>query len=128
MGSDADAVESRRARETPHGDLSWTKHGLDRDFRENDVLLWTIRELTSSRALGEESRAMHHCVASDAHRCAHGKTAIFSICADAIRKGTVELEPFSRRVVQVRGLCNRAATPHEHGRLAGPGAGRASAW
>ena len=54
----------------PYGDLTWTAHGLDWERREGEAITWTVRELTSSKALGEESRTMHHCVASYAHRCA----------------------------------------------------------
>lgn len=112
-GTRAAALEYRRTRDMPYGDLAWTTHGLDWDLREGETVTWTIRELLSSTSLGEESRTMHHCVASYSYRCAQGKTAIFSVCAAGDRKVTVELDPFSRRIMQVRGLCNRAATIEE---------------
>ena len=117
-GSCAAALEYRRQREVPYGDLTWMPHRLDWELREGEAIAWTVRELTSSRALAEETRAMHHCVASYAHRCVQGTTAIVSLCADGVRRVTVELDPFRRRIVQVRGLCNRAALPAEDAVLA----------
>ena len=109
----AAALEYRRLRETPYGDFVWEARGLDWESSEGEAPVWTVRELTSSRALAEESRAMHHCVASYAYRCARGQSAIFSLCAGGIRKVTIELDPFSHRMLQIRGACNRVATAEE---------------
>src|SRR5262249_13159800 len=97
----------------PYGDLTWKARGLDWESGEDEATAWTIRELTSAKALAEESRAMHHCVVSYAHRCAHGHAAIFSLCADGLRRVTVELDLLRHRIVQVRGACNRSATSEE---------------
>lgn len=113
----AAALEYRRQRELPHGDLTWRAHGLDWEHREGEEV-WSVRELLSSRALLEETRAMHHCVATYAHRCAQGWSAIFSLSVGAIRRITVELDPVTGRIVQARGACNRAATPEEQTMLA----------
>ena len=56
--------------------VTWRPRGWDWEIRLR-AGLWTVRELTSSTELAEESRAMHHCVASYAYRCAQGSSAIF---------------------------------------------------
>lgn len=109
----AAAREYQRVRNTPYADLMWRALGLDWEWRESESLFWTVRELTSGRALHEESQSMHHCVASYAYRCAQGHSAIFSLCANGTRRITIELEPTSRRIAQARGTCNRSATPEE---------------
>lgn len=105
------AIDYLRIRDTPHADLVWRARGLEWQSDADEA--WTIRELTSSKALAEESRAMHHCVASYAYRCARGLAAIFSLCAGGVRRITIELDPFTHRVVQARGVCNRATTHEE---------------
>jgi len=112
------ALEYRRRLALPYGDMTWNARGMDWDLREGEEIVWTVRELTSSRALFDESHAMHHCVASYAHRCARGQSAIFSLCIGAVRRITVELDPFGHRIVQARGACNRAATAEEQAVLA----------
>ncbi|APR78908.1 Hypothetical protein A7982_04255 [Minicystis rosea] len=114
----AAALEYQRLRDTRYGDFVWRARDLDWESSEDEATVWTVRELTSSRALAEESRAMHHCVASYAYRCARGETAIFSLCAGGVRKVTIELDPVSRHMVQVRGACNRPATAEEQAVLA----------
>jgi hypothetical protein len=114
----AAALEYRRQQETPYAALTWRARGLDWETGEGAPVAWTVRELTSSQALAEESLAMHHCVASYGHRCAQGRSAIFSLCSGGLRKITVELDPTSHRIVQARGACNRAATSEEQAVLA----------
>jgi hypothetical protein len=72
--------------------LSWPQRGWDWRYADADGI-WTIRELTTSADLAEEGTALHHCVAGYDHRCAVGLSAIFSLCHDAARTLTVELEP-----------------------------------
>lgn len=103
----------QQLRDTPYGNLMWRALGLDWEWRESESIVWTVRELTSGRALSEESQSMHHCVASYAYRCAQGHSAIFSLCANGTRRITIELEPTSRRIAQARGTCNRSATSEE---------------
>jgi len=77
---------------------------------------WRIEELSSVDALRAEGEAMGHCVARYAHRCRSGSSAIFSVrhyraddesYADGVSCATVEVQPRSRRVVQIRGARNR---------------------
>jgi hypothetical protein len=92
--------------------LSWTPRGWDRELRD-DGGVWTVRELTNSTELAEESRAMCHCVALYAYRCAQRLSTIFSLSFEQMRRVTVEVEPRSRRIVQCRGKYNRSAEPRE---------------
>jgi hypothetical protein len=57
--------------------------------------------------LAEESREMHHCVASYAYRCVQGASAIFSVSYNGERRFTVEIDPRSKQLVQARGARNR---------------------
>jgi hypothetical protein len=92
--------------------ITWRPRGWDWEIRLRTGL-WTVRELTSSTELVEESRAMHHCVASYAYSCAQGSSAIFSLSLDQARRATVEVYPLRRRIVQARGPCNRSCDPEE---------------
>ncbi|MEO8703849.1 MAG: PcfJ domain-containing protein [Kofleriaceae bacterium] len=92
--------------------LAWPLRGWDWRLAEG-AHEWTIRELASSRELAAESAAMHHCVGSYTHRCVAGISAIFSARLDGDRVFTIELEPGTRRVVQARGVANRACTETE---------------
>ena len=83
--------------------------------------IWCIRELLSSRELKAEGRAMKHCVATYAHSCAGGRTAIFTM---EMEEGsgrekllTIEVLLKSRQIRQVRGKLNRYATQKELGIL-----------
>lgn len=107
------ALEYRRMLETPYQHLAWRPHGFDRDFDDGDATTWQIRELTSWSELAEEGSAMGHCVASYAHSCARGESAIFSFRSSGSGEVTVELDPNTRRILQARGTCNRAVTPDE---------------
>ncbi len=56
---------------------------------------------------------MNHCVHGYDYPCVRGLSAVFSLCFEDVRRVTVELEPAPRRVVQARGLYNRARTAAE---------------
>jgi len=92
--------------------LTWRARGWDWEGASPRGT-WTVRELTTSALLGDESAAMHHCVASYDYRCAQGVSAVFSVCRDGVRQVTVELDPASRRVVQARGPYNRPCSAGE---------------
>lgn len=100
--------ESNRHRRS----FRWRPRGWDRELPDEGGA-WTVRELTSSMELADESHAMSHCVASYDYRCAHGASAIFSLSFAGDRQVTVELEPTSRRIVQARGKNNRGCLPRE---------------
>ena len=88
--------------------LTWPAHGWGWEH-EDGGHVWSFHELTTSRALDEESGVMHHCVGLYDVHCAHGRSAIFSLRRDGVRVLTVEVDPEARRIVQARGACNRPA-------------------
>ncbi|MFO0953237.1 MAG: PcfJ domain-containing protein [Isosphaeraceae bacterium] len=80
--------------------------------------VYTLTELTSSRELIDEGRAMCHCVASYAQSCHAGRTSIWSLkLVDAFGRSerlvTVEVIRASRQVVQARKKFNALPTPKE---------------
>jgi hypothetical protein len=88
--------------------LVWAPRGWDWEEAE-----WSIRELCSARELAAESAAMTHCVVGYAQRCAAGSSSIFSARLRKERVFTIEVEPSTRSVVQVRGARNRECTDEE---------------
>lgn len=76
--------------------------------------IWTIRELTSARALLDEGRAMKHCVGSYASSCARGNSSIWTLEVELpvgqYRVLTIEVQNRSRLIVQARGKCNALPT------------------
>jgi hypothetical protein len=97
--------------------LSWEQSGirpyryLERRLGEED-LDWSILELLNSGALHAEGRAMCHCVHSYARKCKHGDSHIWSLRlrADGMEKrmATIEVDPRTRAIIQVRAKRNRA--------------------
>lgn len=77
---------------------------------------WSIVELTDSRALVAEGRAMRHCVASYARSCMSGHSSIWSLRhrwldQDVARSIlTIEVRPICRAIVQLRGTGNSRAS------------------
>jgi hypothetical protein len=97
--------------------LSW-RHSPFKDYRLvegsealGNMRAWTITELLTSRALFLEGRAMRHCVASYADRCARRQTSIWSVQVEDQRGRhrvmTVEVDLPRRTVCQARRKCNR---------------------
>lgn len=97
--------------------LEWTG-GVIADFElkegsasGQDNLRWSIRELRSNRELAAEGKAMSHCVLSYAKSCRSGGRSIWSL---GVRIGnnprrqvlTIAVDPFARRVTEVRGRYN----------------------
>jgi hypothetical protein len=74
---------------------------------------WKVEEILSSRRLAEEGRALSHCVYSYASSVEQGHTSIWSLSLDGQKLVTVEVRNQARRVVQVRGKFNRAASSRE---------------
>lgn len=91
----------------------WNGSGLDWEPEELSAEGWRFVELTSGRELLREGEALHHCVASYAALCASGHSAIVSLSRNGIRRLTIELDPRTRQIVQVRGLQNRSASEKE---------------
>jgi len=78
---------------------------------------WQIREIVSGEGLVREGARMEHCVASYAGSCAAGRSSIWTmectVAGTTTPHVTIEVHPGSRRIGQVRGKHNRAATPEE---------------
>jgi hypothetical protein len=103
--------EERRRKEARRRIIRWGPSGIrGYRLRIGDGRSWTIRELLDSDELSGEGKAMHHCVASYKGRCASGLTTIWSLGLEGPegreRLVTIEVEPGSRRVVQVKAKCN----------------------
>ena len=76
---------------------------------------WAIRELTDSRELAAEGRALRHCVGSYDRRCAARQSSIWSLtCTDTIGRNrrmlTIEIDPATRTVVTALGKGNSNPT------------------
>lgn len=86
-----------------------------------NLRVWTLTELLSSKALTAEGRAMKHCVASYARSCAYGATSIWALEVESIegrRKVlTVEVNRRTRTICQARGKCNVAPGEKHRGIL-----------
>jgi hypothetical protein len=98
-------------------DMSW-KPSRFKGFRLvegsealQNMRVWTIRELLSSRELFLEGKAMRHCVASYAFQCAKKQTSIWSMQLED-RQGqhrvvTIELDLADGTICQAKKKCNR---------------------
>lgn len=94
--------------------LTWTNHGWDwtGTIAQQD---WSIRELTNSTELHEESWAMAHCVRLYDDICWRGHSAIFSLRQGGRRRVTIELRLPSKSIVQVKRACNQEPSRLELG-------------
>jgi hypothetical protein len=97
------------------GALLWPRSRWREMIVPVDGCEWSVVELTDSAALAREGRVMRHCVATYARDCARGWSRIWSLrrrCADdAVARSvlTIEVDPCTRRIVQLRGRGNRDA-------------------
>jgi hypothetical protein len=107
-----------------HGDLAhtrqpqaeWPPSGIEgfefreRMGKEGTLKLWTIKELTSTKALVAEGREMKHCVATYAHPCLEGVCSIWTLEVETAHGRskvlTIEVQSASGLIWQVRGKCN----------------------
>jgi len=94
-------------------DYKWKPHNWNFAYTTPNGIKWSIVELTSGAQLHAEGDALEHCVAGYGPRCVAGHSAIFSLQREGKRIATIELDPHSRRLVQVRGKHNRGATDEE---------------
>jgi hypothetical protein len=79
---------------------------------------WHFSELLNSDDLTDEGEAMRHCVARYAGHCKNGTSSIFSVRisddrnADRVKRLlTIEINPQTREVIQVKGVCNGRPEP-----------------
>jgi hypothetical protein len=78
---------------------------------EDVAAVWRIEELLHSSELRSEGRVLHHCVASYEWRCLRGDASIWSLRRRSgdgplLSTYTIEVDPRSRRIVQIRGQRN----------------------
>jgi hypothetical protein len=89
--------------------VSWPGHGWDTAMVGRDGQSWQFRELNSTTDLAREGAAQRHCVAQYGELCAAGRSAIVQVRCNGSRCLTLEVDPGSARVVQVRGRFNSRA-------------------
>ena len=102
-------VEALRRNEQG-GNYKWKQQGWDWEHAVEVREKWKIQELTSTEDLAREGLIMQHCVASYDGYCLNGFASIFSVCRNGHRRLTIEVDPRTKRVVQVRGRKNRNPT------------------
>jgi PcfJ-like protein len=82
-----------------------------------EARVWTISELCSSTELLLEGRVMRHCVATYVVPCLQRRTSIWSMQLETRlgqrRVVTVEVDPATRLIRQVRRKCNRLPSEAE---------------
>jgi hypothetical protein len=93
--------------------FKWDKQGWDWEHSVTVSEKWKISELTSTEELAHEGQCMQHCVASYDGNCLNGFASIFSVSRNGHRRLTIEVDPRTKRVVQVRGRKNRNPTHAE---------------
>jgi hypothetical protein len=76
-------------------------------------LAWDMTEITNSKALREEGRYMHHCVAAFEGSCTSGRSSIFSLRCNGERALTLEVNRQAMTIAQMRGESNRLADLRE---------------
>jgi hypothetical protein len=107
------ATEGGRWPGSPLADWSWQPASKEAKGRREE---YAVRQLVTAEALVEETRAMHHCVSTYAHKCIAGHASIWSmvrrVAGREQRLLTIEMDR-NHRAVQVRGLANRLATDDE---------------
>ncbi|MEM7038583.1 MAG: PcfJ domain-containing protein, partial [Bacteroidota bacterium] len=86
--------------------------------KEKTYQRFELVQLSSYNELAREGRRMRHCVASYASSCASGRISIWSLrkynlFGEETPLVTIELNMQGKRVVQVRGKCNRLADRRE---------------
>jgi hypothetical protein len=118
-----DQWHRRLGKDANQPDVSWRRSPI-KEFRlvegsealEN-MRVWTITELLSSRALLNEGKALCHCVATYAERCARRQTSIWSLQLEnpngRRRVLTVEADLQRKMICQIRGKYNRLPKPSE---------------
>lgn len=93
--------------------LTWPRSRWSGLAHRDDDARWTLVELNDSDSLTAEGRAMRHCVATYASRCARGDSTIWSLrchrhepAAEERSVLTIEVEPRAGMIVQIRGVGN----------------------
>ena len=96
----------------------WKGSGIDGFHFQQGNRTWHIIELTNRDELYAEGKAMKHCVLSYFRDCEAGKTSIWAMAfqdEEGVWKKavTIQVDPHTRRITQVRGPLNRDPRPGE---------------
>ena len=91
----------------------WTAQGWGWGIRYTPNETWVFTELTSESELSDEGYFMEHCVGTYASACAAGRSVIISLQHNDIRCATIEIDPASKKLIQVRGVANQDITSQE---------------
>jgi len=97
----------------PYRNLRWKSKGWDWEWRPAPDDAWSIRELTTEKALHEEGARMAHCVPLYSDPCFAGQSSIFSLAHRGEPCLTIEVSPLHGNVVQLRGFRNRSPNEEE---------------
>lgn len=103
----------RRQIETPWLEYRWQSRGWDYVWEQSPQKIWSFHELTTGAELFAEGKALNHCVASYAARCASGHSAVVSLRCGNSPRVTIEINPKTLQIVQARGKNNREADKEE---------------
>lgn len=91
--------------------IDWQPLGIASFERSTTHGVWTITELTSSEELRIEGGILNHCVYSYRSDCRRRTSSIWSLrhrsAERTARVLTIEVDPRTRRIVQVKGKGNR---------------------
>ena len=90
------------------------KHGWDWVLENAPGSRWSFLDLTSGSELHREGQNHGRCVGRYSGRCASGHSAIVSLRFNKIPRLTIEIDPRSGSIVQVKDKRNRSANEHEN--------------
>lgn len=93
-------------------EVTWRARGLSRLLGAHGDL-WAFVELTSLGALRVEGALMHHCVGLYGDLCEAGTSAILSVRRGTRHVATVQIDPRTLKLGQMRGFANRPLDEHE---------------
>jgi hypothetical protein len=89
--------------------------------RVDNLKIWTITELLSTKALVAEGRKMKHCVATYGQSCASGACSIWTLEVETFEGRskilTVEVQNANKLICQARGKCNALPSEKQRGIL-----------
>ena len=101
--------EGQSTPQQPVQNQIWSAHGYN--YCHDG---YRFNELCSAQALQNEGQAQHNCVFSYRDYCLSGRTSIVSMQGINPREHlTIEINNSSRRIIQIRGVCNRLPTNKE---------------
>ncbi|MFT3937125.1 MAG: PcfJ domain-containing protein [Chitinophagaceae bacterium] len=94
------------------GNRFWPLSGLYGYKAQNKLETIKMEELSGSKQLADEGKAMKHCVASYVYQCEKGQTAIFSLRKYSLdfiveTMATIEVNLSLKRVAQAKAKMNR---------------------